>query len=312
MGFLSSLFGGNKDAESKKEKDFDILKYDGIRAQRIGKLTYAIKCFKEAIEIQEDLETMNHLATTYTQTNQMEEAKATVIRMTEIASEEPIHFLSLANICYMMEDYQGMDEACKKALSINDQIPVAYFLSAKASIGLGNGINAIAMLTKALMLKDDYTEAYLLRAEVLWKMRQAKDAMEDIEKLLALNPEDESALLLKAEIIAANGDATQAMNHINEVLSMNPFNEMAYLLKGNLFLALKEMDKAIEVYNEAIELKPDFAQAYHERGRAKLEKGDKDGSMEDMKKSIELAPQSGASISGQYNNYDHLTKNVPF
>jgi tetratricopeptide (TPR) repeat protein len=102
------------------------------------------------------------------------------------------------------------------------------------------------------------------------------------------------------------------MNHINKVLSMNPFNEKAYLLKGNLLLALKEVDKAIEVYDEAIELKPDFAQAYHERGRAKLEKGDKDGSMEDMKKSIELAPQSGASISCQYNNYDHLTKNVPF
>lgn len=312
MGFLSSLFGGNKDAESKKQKDFDILKYDGIRAQRIGKVTYAIKCLKEAIEIQEDLETMSHLASAYAQTNQMEEAKAMVLRMTEIAPEEPVHFLSLANLCYLMEDYQGMDEACKKALAINDQLPVAYYLSAKASIGLGNGINAIAMLTKAIMLKEDYTEAYLLRAEILWSMRQAKDAMEDIEKLLTLNPEDESALLLKAEITAANGDATQAMELINAVLAMNPFNDMAYLLKGNLFLALKETDKAIEVYNEAIELKPDFAKAYHERGRAKLEKGDKESSMDDMKKAIELAPQSGAAISGQYNNYDHLTKNVPF
>ena len=43
-----------------------------------------------------------------------------------------------------------------------------------------------------------------------------------------------------------------------------------------------------------------------------MEKGDKEGSMEDMKKSIELAPQSGSAISGQYNNYDHLTRNVPF
>jgi hypothetical protein len=34
--------------------------------------------------------------------------------------------------------------------------------------------------------------------------------------------------------------------------------------------------------------------------------------MDEMKKSIELAPQSGAAISGQYNNYEHMTKNVPF
>ena len=312
MGFLSSLFGGNKDAESKKKKDFDILKYDGIRAQRIGKLTYAIKCFKEAIEIQEDLETMNHLSTTYIQMNQMEEALAVMTRMTEIAPEEPVHFLSLAGLCYMMEDYQGMDNACKKALAINEQIPVAYLLSAKAAIGMKNGIQSIAMLTKAIMLKDDYTEAYQMRAEILWSMRQAKDAMEDVEKLLSINPEDESALLLKAEMIAANSNAEESMELINQVITMNPFNENAYLLKGNLLLALKELDKAIEVYDEAIELKPDFAQAYHERGRAKLEKGDKEGSMEDMKKSIELAPQSGSAISGQYNNYDHLTRNVPF
>lgn len=312
MSLFSSLFGGNKDAEAQKKKDFDILKYDGIRAQRIGKLTYAIKCFKEAIEIQEDLETFNHLITAYTQVNQMEEAKAVAIRLTEIAPEDPSSFLTLANLCYLMENYQEMFDACQKALSINDQLPITHFLSAKAAIGLKNNIQAIAMLTKALMLKEDFAEAYLLRAEVLWSMRQAKDAMEDIEKMLEIVPEDESALLLKAEIIASTDEPNQAIHLIDELLAMNPFNEKAYLLKGNLLLAMQETDKAIGIYDEAIELNPNFAQAYHERGRAKLQKGDKEGSMEDMKKAIELAPENGVAISGQYNNYDHLTKNVPF
>lgn len=312
MGIFKSLFGGNKNSDSEKTKSFDILKYDGIRAMRIGKLTYAIKCFKEAIGIQEELETMGHLAMAYSQVNQMDEARATMIRMTEIAPEDPVHFLSLANLCYVIEDYPAMDDACQKALALNGESPIAYFLSARAALGMKNGIQCIAMLTKAIMLKDDFTEAYQMRAEVLWSMRQGKDAMEDVEKLLTMNPEDESALLLKGEIMAANGDAESSMELINQVIVLNPFNEKAYLLKGNLLLALKEVDKAIEVYDEAIELKPDFAQVYHERGRAKLEKGDKAGSMEDMKKSIELAPQSGASISGQYNNYEHLTKNVPF
>ena len=312
MGFLSSLFGGNKDAESQKKKDFDILKYDGIRAQRIGKLTYAIKCFKEAMEIEEDLEMMSHLATAYTQVNQLDEARAVIVRMTQIAPQEAVHFLSLAHLCYMQEDYRSMDEACKQALAVNDRHPVAYYLSAKAAIGLDNAIQAIAMLTKAIMLKEDYTEAYQLRAEVLWGMRQAKDAMEDVDKLLALNEEDESALLLKGEIMAVTEGAEQAMQLIDGVIAMNPFNEKAYLLNGNLLLAQKEFDQAIAVYDEAIEINPNFAQAYHERGRAKLEKGDKDGSVDDMKKTIELAPENGAHITGQYNNYDHLTRNVPF
>ena len=311
MGIFSSLFGGNKKTEDNKEKNFDILKYDGIRAMRIGKLTYAIKCLEEATAIQEDLETMQHLVNVYIRVNQMDDARRLMNRMTELAPDQPLVFQSLASLCYMQEDYAGMNEACQKALALDDQNANHYFLSAKAAVGLKNGIQAIAMLTKAIMLNETFTEAYQMRAEILWAMRQAKDASEDIEKLLEMNPEDENALLLKGEILAVGGEEEQAMGLIDQVLALNPFCEKAYLLKGNYFLAQKEFDKAIEVYNEALEINPNFAQAYHERGRVKLAKGDKAGSMEDMKKAIELAPENGANITGEYNNYEQQ-KNSPF
>lgn len=311
MGIFSSLFGGNKKTEDNKEKNFDILKYDGIRAMRIGKLTYAIKCLEEATAIQEDLETMQHLVNVYIRVNQMDDARRLMNRMTELAPDQPLMFQSLASLCYMQEDYAGMNEACQKALALDDQNANHYFLSAKAAVGLKNGIQAIAMLTKAIMLNETFTEAYQMRAEILWAMRQAKDALEDIEKLLEMNPEDENALLLKGEILAVGGEEEQAMGLIDQVLALNPFCEKAYLLKGNYFLAQKEFDKAIEVYNEALEINPNFAQAYHERGRVKLAKGDKAGSMEDMKKAIELAPENGANITGEYNNYEQQ-KNIPF
>ena len=311
MGIFSSLFGGNKKTEDNKEKNFDILKYDGIRAMRIGKLTYAIKCLEEATAIQEDLETMQHLVNVYIRVNQMDDARRLMNRMTELAPDQPLVFQSLASLCYMQEDYAGMNEACQKALALDDQNANHYFLSAKAAVGLKNGIQAIAMLTKAIMLNETFTEAYQMRAEILWVMRQAKDASEDIEKLLEMNPEDENALLLKGEILAVGGEEEQAMGLIDQVLALNPFCEKAYLLKGNYFLAQKEFDKAIEVYNEALEINPNFAQAYHERGRVKLAKGDKAGSMEDMKKAIELAPENGANITGEYNNYEQQ-KNIPF
>ena len=277
MGIFSSLFGGNKKTEDNKEKNFDIFKYDGIRAMRIGKLTYALKCFEEATAIQEDLKTMNHQATCYIRVNRMDGARQLMTRMTEIAPDQPVVFQSLASLCYMQEDYAGMNDACQKALALNDQDPTTYFLAAKASLGMSNGIQTIAMLTKAIMLNEEFVEAYQMRAEVLWQMRQAKDANEDIEKLLALNP----------------------------------FNEKDYILKGSYYLAKKEYDNAISVYNEALEINPNFAQAYHERGRVKLAKGDKEGSMEDMKKAIEMAPENGTNISGEYNNFEQQ-KNIPF
>ena len=309
MGIFSSLFGGSKKTE--EEKNFDILKYDGIRAMRIGKLTYALKCFEEATAIQEDLETMQHQANTYIRVNRMDDARQLMNRMTEIASDQPLVFQSLASLCYMQEDYKGMDEACRKALALNDQDPATYFLSAKAAVGLSNGIQAIAMLTKAIMLNEEFVEAYQMRAEILWTMRQAKDANEDIEKLLSMNPEDENALLLKGEILAVSGEEEKALELIDQVLALNPFCEKAYILKGSYFLAKQAFDKALGVYDEALEINPNFAQAYHERGRVKLAKGDKQGSMEDMKRAIELSPENGANINGEYNNYEQQ-KNIPF
>lgn len=311
MGIFSSLFGGNKTPEENKEKNFDILKYDGIRAMRIGKLTYALKCFEEATAIKEDLETMQHQANTYVRMNRMDDARKLMERMTELAPDQPLVFQSLASLCYMQEDYQAMNDACQKALALNEQDPSTYFLSAKAAVGLSNGFQAIAMLTKAIMQNEEFVEAYQMRAEILWAMRQAKDANDDIEKLLAMNPEDESALLLKGEILAVGGQEEEALALIAQVLELNPFNEKAYLLKGNYFLAKKEFDKAIEVYDDALEINPNFAQAYHERGRVKLAKGDKQGSMEDMKRAIELAPEQGAAIDGEYNNYEQQ-RNIPF
>ena len=309
MGIFSSLFGGSKKTE--EEKNFDILKYDGIRAMRIGKLTYALKCFEEATAIQEDLETMQHQANTYIRVNRMDDARQLMNRMTEIASDQPLVFQSLASHCYMQEDYKGMDEACRKALALNDQDPATYFLSAKAAVGLSNGIQAIAMLTKAIMLNEEFVEAYQMRAEILWTMRQAKDANEDIEKLLSMNPEDENALLLKGEILAVSGEEEKALELIDQVLALNPFCEKAYILKGSYFLSKQAFDKALGVYDEALEINPNFAQAYHERGRVKLAKGDKQGSMEDMKRAIELSPENGANINGEYNNYEQQ-KNIPF
>ena len=188
MGLFKSLFGGNNTPETEKEKNdkknFEILKYDGIRAQRMGKLPYAIKCFEEAVAINDELETLSLLATAYTQANRLDDARITLDRMATKDPEQVNTFLSLAGICYMQEDYENMKDACQKALVLDNKNPLSFYLTAKAAIGMKDDITAIAMLTKAIVLKEDYTEAYQLRAEVLWKMKQAKDAANYYDSIL--------------------------------------------------------------------------------------------------------------------------------
>ena len=46
-----------------------------MRAQRMGRSDYSIKCFQEALALQEDFETMGYLVQVYIQTNQLAEAR---------------------------------------------------------------------------------------------------------------------------------------------------------------------------------------------------------------------------------------------
>ena len=312
MGFFKSFFSGKQEKpETEKQKNdqknFEIFKYDGMRAQRMGRPDYAIKCFTEALALQEDFETMSYLSQVYIQTNALSEAHELLERM---AKQEPDHtstFLTLANVCYLQEDYQAMADAAQKAIETEEGNAMAYYLLGRAKQGMDDGIMSIAHLTKAIVLKDDFTEARLLRAEALIKMQQYKEATEDIDAILSQDPDEEAALLLRGKVKEAAGQQEEAETDYRYVTELNPFNEQAFLCLGQLYIVQKKYPEAIALFDEAIELNPNFAQAYHERGRAKLLTGDTAGSAEDMKKGLELNPKEIQGISGQYDNQPRQT-----
>ena len=307
MGFFKSFFSGKpanpeEEQQKNKQKNFDIFKYDGMRAQRMGRTDYAVKCFTEALALQEDFETMGYLVQTYMQINHPEEARPLLERMAQLEPGHLSTFLNLANVCFTLEDYPAMAEAARKAIAIEEGNAVAHFLLGKADNGLGNDLMCIANLTKAIALNDDFTEARLLRAEALIKMRQYKEAMQDIDAILAKDSEDESALLLRGQVKEAIGQPEEAEADFRKITELNPFNEPAYLCLGQLFIAQKKLTEAITLFDEAIELNPNFVKAYHERGRAKLLNGDKEGATEDMKKELELNPEEAEALTGKYHN----------
>lgn len=303
MGFFKNLFAGKQtNPENEKQKNFEIFKYDGMRAQRMGRLDYAVKCFSEALNLQEDFETMGYLAQVYTQTNEHDKARSLLERMVTLEPSHVPTLLTLANLCFAMEDYPKMKEAAQRAIEVEAGNAAAHFLLGRAVQGDGDPIMGIAHLTKAISLQDDFTEARLLRAESLLHMRQYSEMAEDIEALLAQNQEEESALLLRGRLHEATGKIAEAEADYRTVTELNPFNEQGFLHLGKLYIERKQYTEAITVLDEAIELNPDSTQAYHERGRAKLLNGDKDGSLADMTKALELNPEDTKKMTGTFDN----------
>lgn len=309
MNFFKALFGGKEETSEEKEqknqeKNFEVLKYDGVRAQKIGELTYAIRCFNEALTIKEDPETVSYLAQAFIQTHELQQAYKTLIHLAELVPDNIQVYINLARVCETMKNYQETTEMCQKAFLIDDKCAEVYYLMAIANHGLEDDLSAIAMLTKAIVLQPDLAEAYMLRADILKQMRQLKDAEEDADYLLANFPITEEYYILKADLRLKQEDAPQAITYYNKVKEHNAFHQQAYIGLSEAYVANRQLDLALQLMNEAIELLPNFGEAYQERGRIKLLLNDKEGASEDLKKALELNPEAAKKMEGNFSNIE--------
>ncbi len=312
MNLLKKLFAGNNEPEENvrhknEERNFDILKYDGIRAQRIGKWIYAEKCFKEALNIRPDLETASLLVSTSLQLNKLEQAHEVLGQMISLEPQRLQSYLDLARVCYLQEHYDDMLATAQQAAQLVPDNETPYFLQAQAYHKLGDSIHTIVALTQAISRKEDFTEAYLMRGQVLLEMKQYNEALEDVDFLLKHDSIDEEALRLAAEVQQGLGNEDEAVTYYKKVIDLNPFNEYSYEQIALIHARKKEYAQAIATLDEALEIN-EKAQLYQLRGKLKMDSGDKEGALADMKKALELNPESENRISGHFDNFDTLYK----
>ena len=304
--FFKSLFSSSKEGKTENgnaeiagtkidQKNFDIFKYDGIRAQQIGKLQYAIKCFEEALNIQDDYETMGILVAAYLSAHQAEDALDVAHRMVELEPDNIASYLTRVNVLFMMDNEKDAIADCLKAIELEGENYIAWFMMGKAKRTEKDFEGAIHDLSRAIEFKDEFVSAWSLRAEILFETGMPEKALADIEKAIELAPEEESAYLTRGRIHEALNDLDAAIDDFNQALALNPFNEEASLLSASILILQEKPDEAIDILDEIIELKPDFGRAYMERSKAKKLKGDNEGAATDLASGEEY----GAGSNGQ-------------
>ena len=263
MNFFKALFGSKpktpeEDKKETEEHNFDVLKYDGKQAMMQGNAEYAVKCLTHALKIKDDPETRDYLSQALIRQGDLLMAYEHLQKLAETEPDNVKIYIRMANVAYMMEDYNAMSNACEKAMLVDKDMPELMYLYAQACIGLKDASNAVAMLTKAINLREDYGDAYLLRGETLLADGKLDDAAEDVAWLMERYSETEEVLMLNGRLEKAKGDSDRAMATFNSVIELNPFS----------------------------------IDAYRERAAIKMEQGDKEGYDEDMQKIQEMTPEN--------------------
>ena len=271
MGFWKSFFGGEEQNPEEEKKDaeakqFDLMKYDGVKAMRIGQFEYAEKCFREALKVHDDLEIHDYLSQTLMHLNRLQESLEELLLISREQPDNPSVMIQAAHVAYMLEDYAQMHSLAEQAQALDPENATAYYQMAQADLGQGDLVNGIAQLTKAIVLNDNHGDARLLRAKTLLMMGDLDGAEQDVNWLMEHTEAEEDVLLTAARIAHAKGNDDDALNIYNKVVDVNPF----------------QID------------------AYRERGQIKFDRGDKGGAQEDMQKVLELNPNETADVNGDY------------
>ena len=283
MNFFKALFGSKVETKQEKKeednaKNFEVLKYDGVRALQSGQITYAMQCFSHALKLQEDLEIRDYYSQALIRNGDMLHAYGQLQKLAEAQPDNQQIFIRMADVAYMMEDYGSMADSCEKALLIDKDNPLVMYLYARACIGQGDSSNAIAMLTKAISLKADYGDAYLLRGETYLGL---------------------------GDLDSADADAEYLLKHAQD-------SEETYMLKARIEEKRANYEQSIDFYSKVIELNPFSAVAFKERSAAKRVAGDEQGAEEDIKaaEEVEAEHTSYVGTEGKENNDSNIEEKM--
>ena len=262
MNFLKALFGGkDENPEEKRQaeeaKNFEILKYDGVKALKIRQWQQAIRCLNHALSIREDLECRDYLSQALIQDNQLTAAYEELQKLHEAEPDNQDILQRMANVAFVMEDYGAMASSCEKALLISKDNPEIYYLYGRACMGQEDLTNAIAMFTKAISLNEDYGDAYLMRAGVMLQRGEVEAAEQDCQWLLERASSVEDVLILKAKVETAKGNHSEALSYYDKVIEGNPFSIEGFTLRAELKKQMGDQQGAEDDLARLREINPD-------------------------------------------------------
>ena len=290
MSFISNLFSNKKDKEqAEKDKNFDMFKFDGVRAQRMGKNKYAEQCFLKALEIKEEYETLFYLANLYIANGMDNDAINAIERMMKCEPDIITPYEMAAQVMLRNNMPEKAEDYILKALQTDSNNAELLCFLASAEAESGKYEEAIRDASKAIAIKEDFIDALIFRAGTYLKQGDSRNALTDAERVMQLDENNESAIKLTAEIYSAECRKEEAVEMFDKMILLNPYNSEAYSGKARILTEEGKAEAAKDVLDEAIDINPAEADLYKARAEAKSKLGDEKGSEEDMAKCKELS-----------------------
>jgi tetratricopeptide (TPR) repeat protein len=239
-----------------------------------AKLYMGLKQFEEAVG--DALRAMNldstkaeyyiTLADVYFASNKTRYSKEMLEAAVKKFPENTEALLKLAELFFLVKQYENSLTYINKALKIDENISRAYYLKGSVYKELGDTTKAISSITTAVEQDNTYFNAFL-DLGILYASRKNPLAFEYYNTALRLKPNDENVLYDKAKLLQDLDKIDESIGIYEQLLYIYKNNKDALYNLGAVYLnKKKEIKKAVDYFSKAIAVDPQYTEAYFARG----------------------------------------------
>jgi len=259
----------------------------------------ALNDAKLAIKIDSTLaENYLTLVDVYFSMNNTRLAKENLLVMEKRFPDNEKAFLKLAELYFLVKQYQESITYINKSLKLDESQARAYHLKGNVYSESGDTSKAISSFQTAIEQDNTYADAYY-DLGVIYASRKNPLAFDYYANTLRVNPNHDQARYARAMLFQDLGQYDEAIEEYQAVIAKNSSCDQCQYNLGAIYLEVKkDYQKAIELFSKAIELNPNYIEAYFARGFTYYQLKNKASAKADYKMCLKLEPNYEMAIQG--------------
>ncbi len=195
-----------------------------------------------------------------------------------------------------LDDFQGAEADCNKAIELNKFKTEAYKVRGFARLCLGK--EEVAIEDYDIGLSHNPIDKYFLfyKAVAQTELKRYNSADSTFSTLLRQFPKFEEGFSARARLNLERGDTIAALGDLDSALKLSKSLINPYLMRAAIEWKRKEWDKAAEDMDAAIRLRPEVADLYVNRAFIRYNSDDFFGAMSDYNYALELEPENTSAL----------------
>lgn len=249
---------------------------------------YAIADLQFAIKIDSLNPDYRHLISdAYLNYGHAQEAEAALDETLRLYPERIPTLLKLAELKYIMEQYDGSIWTINEIVKLDPQNAEAYFMLGVNFLAINDKPRAINSFQTAVELDSKLTDAWIYLGELYEEKKDSK-ALQYYESAILSNPESMQARHAKAFYLQNHNDIQGAIEIYRAIITEDKSYTDAYLNSGILYLELDSLDRAYEQFNLLTGIAPTNHLGFYYRGVVNEKRGNKESALKDYMSSYNL------------------------